>query len=214
MPKLYAIEVPSIVQTAKRAAIELGFDLRPEGNPAGRCPSGTSACLDEVGSLLRTLTASLPNGRIGEVGTGAGVGTAWIVAGLAATASLTTIEVDANLSAAARDLFAARANVEVITGDWRDVISRHAPFDLLFFDGGGPGALKPDNWQMLAHAMAPSGMMVLDDLTPEEQWPPHWRGKADPKRELAFRSGLFVATEIRTRANAAALLLVKASATA
>ena len=209
MQKQYVIEEPAIVRAAKRAALDLGFDLRPEGNPAGQGSAGPSACLDEVGSLLRALTASSPRGRIGEVGTGAGVGTAWIAAGLADTASLTSVELDAHLAAAAHDLFASRSNVDVITGDWRDVMPERAPFDLLFFDGGGPEALHPDNWGTLAHLLTPSGIMLLDDLTPEEHWPASWRGKPDPKRELAFRSGLFTATEIRSRSDSAVLLLVR-----
>lgn len=33
--RLYPIEVPQIVMMAKVAADDLGFDLRPQGNPAG-----------------------------------------------------------------------------------------------------------------------------------------------------------------------------------
>lgn len=198
-----------IVRAAKALAVELDFDLRPEGNSAGGAGVGPSACLDEVGSLLRALAASLPGGRIGEVGTGAGVGTAWLASGLAAGASLTSVEVDARLAGAASGLFAERADVEVVVGDWFEAVPRRGPFDLLFFDGGGREALRPDNWELLAGLLKPSGIMVLDDLTPEEAWPESWRGKPDPKRELAFRSGLFTATEIRSRADSSLLLMVR-----
>lgn len=113
-----------------------------EGNPAGEESASPSACLDEAGSLLRALTTSPPQGRIGEVGTGAGVGAPWMAAGLADTAALITAELDARLAGATRDLFASYNNVEVITGDWRDVMPQRAPFDLLFFDGGGPDARR------------------------------------------------------------------------
>jgi len=49
----------------------------------------------------------------------------------------------------------------------------------------------------------------MDDLTPEELWPASWRGRPDPKRELAFRSGLFTAAEVRSRADAYVLLAVR-----
>jgi predicted O-methyltransferase YrrM len=209
MIRQYNVEVPPIVHAAKRLAVELGFDLRPEGNPAGCSRVGPSACLNEVGSLLRTLAASLPGGRIGEVGTGAGVGTAWLASGLAAGASLTTVELDAQLAGAARELFIGRADVEVFAGDWFEVMPRLGPFDLLFFDGGGREVLRPGNWQTLAKLIRPSGILVLDDLTPKDAWPESWRGKPDPKRELAFQSGLFTASEVRMRTDSAVLLLVR-----
>lgn len=204
----YPIELPEIVEAAKRSADRLGFDLRPEGNRAGQGSAGPSACIDEVGSLLRTLTASKPVGRIGEVGTGAGVGTAWMASALAHTASLVSVELDTRLAAAARGLFATRNNVQVVTGDWREELPGLGPFDLLFFDGGGPEALRSENWPVIRGLLAPAGIMLLDDLTPEDHWPASWRGRPDPKRELAFRSGLFTATEIRVRPDAAVLVLV------
>jgi hypothetical protein len=39
------------------------------------------------------------------------------------------------------------------------------------------------------------GHLVLDDLTAEAEWPDEWRGKADPKRELAFRHPLLIGAE-------------------
>src|SRR5690606_8731352 len=179
------------------------------GNLAGQRQAGPSACIDEVGTLLRTLVASLPNGRIGEVGTGAGVGTAWMASALGDGASLTSVELEPRLAAATADLFVSLGNVEVVAGDWLQVMPRRAPFDLVFFDGGGRAALGSDNWQTLAALLVPGGLMVLDDLTPEELWPDDWRGIPDPKRELAFRSGLFTASEIRVRPDAAVLLLAK-----
>lgn len=209
MAKQYPIEVPHIVQLAKAAATDLGFDLRPQGNPASGSTAGPSASLDEVGRLLQTLTATKPHGRIGEVGTGAGVGTAWMASALAGTASLISVELDSRLAHAASNLFASQANVEVITGDWQDVMPRRAPFDLLFFDGGSTEAVQPENWSVIAGLLAPAGIMVLDDLTPEERWPASWRGRPDAKRELAFRSGLFTATEVRVRTDSAVLLVAK-----
>ena len=209
MQKQYTIELPDIVQTVKDEATALGFDLRPGGNIAGQSKAGASACLDEVGSLLRTLTTSFPVGRVGEVGTGVGIGSAWIASGLASTATLTTVELDKKLASAAYVIFSDYKNIEVIAGDWLEMMPRQAPFDLLFFDGGGPQALHPENWPMIASLLKPSGIMVIDDLTPEEDWPKSWQGKPDAKRDLAFRSGLFTATEIRSRANSAVLLLVK-----
>mgnify|MGYP000143697502 CR=1 FL=1 len=100
-------------------------------------------------------------------------------------------------------------NVDVLAGDWRDAFRERGPFDLVFFDGGTNDALQSANWLAVANLVRPSGMMVLDDLTPEELWPEGWRGKPDPKRDFAFRSGLFAASELRTGGNASLLLMVR-----
>ena len=45
-----------------------------------------------TGSLLKTLAASKPGGRFFELGTGTGLATAWLLAGLDTKSSLITIE--------------------------------------------------------------------------------------------------------------------------
>src|SRR5690606_41998873 len=65
------------------------------------------------------------------------VGTAWIASALGGGASLTSVELEPRLAGAAGEVFASLANVEVVTGDWLEVMPRRAPFDLVFFDGGG-----------------------------------------------------------------------------
>ena len=48
----------------------------------------------EVGSLLRTLAATKPGGNILELGTGTGLGTAWILDGMDETARLVSVDSD------------------------------------------------------------------------------------------------------------------------
>src|SRR5690606_32494576 len=142
-----------------------------------------------------------------EVGTGAGVGPAWLASGLAGSATLTSVELEPRLARAASELFAPIPNVEVVTGDWYEVMPGRAPFDLLFFAGGGGEALESHNWRTRVELVVAGGVMILDDLTPEEFWPATWRGRPDSKRELAMRSGLFTAAEVRVRPDVAVLLL-------
>lgn len=82
-------------------------------------------------------------------------------------------------------------------------------FDLLFFDGGGRESLLPGNWNLFAGLVKVGGIMILDDLTPEEQWPNAWRGLPDQKRDLAFVSGVFTSTELPTSPNTSLLLMVR-----
>jgi predicted O-methyltransferase YrrM len=50
-----------------------------------------------TGSLLRTLAAAKPKGRFLELGTGTGIATAWLPAGMDAGSMLTTVDTDASV---------------------------------------------------------------------------------------------------------------------
>lgn len=137
-------ELPELVQRAQRLAAEVGF---------------TESCSDEAGRLLRVLARRCR--RAGELGTGTGVGAAWIVTGLAPGGSLVTIEADRGRAQAARTLFDGNAGVRVRHGDWRGLLAE-PPFDLLFADAG-------DAWQHgdeILRALSPGGLVVLDDIPP------------------------------------------------
>ena len=55
-----------------------------------------------TGSLLRTLAASKPGGRFLELGSGTGLSAAWILDGMQAGATLTTVDNDEGLLAVLR----------------------------------------------------------------------------------------------------------------
>ena len=116
---------------------------------------------------------------------------------------------EGSLVTAARTLFEHRGDVTVLEGDWREVMPGFGSFDLLFFDGGGRQALQPSNWAVISSMVKVEGIMILDDLTPEEQWPDEWRGRPDLKRELAFKSGAFMSTELPTSPTTSLLLMVR-----
>ncbi|HVK24318.1 MAG TPA: hypothetical protein VM677_23430 [Actinokineospora sp.] len=59
------------------------------------------SCDDDAGRLLATLSAAVPpGGRILELGTGVGVGTAWIVHGVGARTDVTAVSVEVDPSIA------------------------------------------------------------------------------------------------------------------
>src|SRR5258705_12723757 len=79
----------NLVDSAYARAAAHGFEL---------------SCEPPVGRLLATLAASLPAGaRVLELGTGAGVGTAWLVSGLLprTDVTVTSVELDPAISAIA-----------------------------------------------------------------------------------------------------------------
>lgn len=170
-------ELPELVGQACALARRLGFPLtRQEAEEIG--PGVPSACLPGVGRFLAVLAAGCLGGRIGEIGTGVGIGAAWMAGAMPADCSLVTVEIDEERAAAAVELFAGDTRVSVLTGDARAVLGPYAPFDLLFADGGwrDPGGLAS-----LVDLVRVGGRVVMDDVTP---LPPDAPVRPDVKREL------------------------------
>ncbi|MCG8349194.1 MAG: hypothetical protein MI924_15610 [Chloroflexales bacterium] len=134
MPKAIYTEVviPDIVRNAITLATQLGFPMMPEGRQPGY-QGLPSACVPQVGRLLHVLAASKQGGRIGEQGTGAGVGTAWLASWLAGSATLLSVDINVRYAEAVADLFRDDPRVTIQTGDWHTVMHSGEPFDLLFY---------------------------------------------------------------------------------
>jgi predicted O-methyltransferase YrrM len=180
--------VPPLVERALTQAAQLGFER---------------SCSAETGRLLHVLAASRGTRRVAEIGTGAGVGAAWIVSALPPPVPVFTAESDAERAAAARELFAADANVHVLEGDWRETLPPEAPFDLVFFDAAKH--LRPDEDAPLARGLlAPGGLVLLDDLTPGRS------AEDDPVRTAWLREPRLTAVELQVSAREAVLLVAAA----
>ena len=133
------------------------------------------------------------HGRIGEIGTGAGLGTAWMASAMPADCTLVTAEIDPQLAAAAR-LFATDRRVDVLAGDAYGLLPASGPFDLLFADAGQPGTA---GLASLAGLLRLGGQIVMDDVTPMTLLPAHspLRGR-DVKRDFFFGDPRLVSTEV------------------
>lgn len=125
----------------------------------------THSSIPEVGRLLHLLAAQRGRTRVGELGTGCGVGAAWIVSALPPRVPFVTVELDPTLAAASAELFAEDEHVLVLQGDWHELMPAEAPFDLLFYDGGGKQHPENDGEQVVG-LLAPGATIVMDDLTP------------------------------------------------
>lgn len=204
----YTPAPPELVNRALELAESVGFRVASQGTPYSS-QTGPSTCLPEVGRLLLTLAAARPGGRIVEIGTGVGVGTAWLASGMRADAMLLSVEINTELSAAVIQLFADRSDIEIRAGDWQEVLIGELPADLLFLDAAAKRDLKEANWGRLTDLVTVGGHIVLDDLTPVELWPLEWHGSPDPKREFAFQNPRVVATEVRTTPTTAVLLVTR-----
>jgi predicted O-methyltransferase YrrM len=183
-------ETPDLVRNALALAQTLGF---------------THSCTDETGRLLRLLASQYTSGTIAEIGTGCGVGATWMAASLNPSVRLVTVELDEMRANAAQSLFGGTPNVSVLLGDWSQ-LREHAPFAMLFADGGKAKDVgAPD----LIEMMQPGGLIVLDDLTPVEQWPDKWQGWQDPVRAFWLNDERVVAAEVRVSPTSAVLLATR-----
>jgi predicted O-methyltransferase YrrM len=183
-------EDPPLVSRARALAAELGFPLTRE--QAG--PDRPSASLPAVGRFLAMLAAGCLGGMIAEIGTGVGVGAAWMASAMPADCSLITAEIDHRLAAAAARLFEHDDRVHVLGADARAVLPGYAPFDLLFADGG---LRDPAELSSMVSLLRPGGRIVMDDVTPSALLPaasPLLRH--DVKRQLFFGDARLVSAEV------------------
>jgi predicted O-methyltransferase YrrM len=167
--------LPVLVRRAMDAASRVGFE---------------DSCTPEVGRLLYLLASQVREGTIGEIGTGACVGSAWIATALAPTASFISVDQDEQLVVSASELLMGVSNARILHGDWTQILD-HGPFDLLFVD-----AFPVKRDERAIEALRVGGMAVLDDMTPEDQWPEDWKGHLDEVRSLWLNDPRLTATEI------------------
>jgi predicted O-methyltransferase YrrM len=190
------VDEPTLVTAALRRARDAGFGM---------------SCEDSVGRLLATLAAGVPEGGLVlELGTGAGVGTAWIVSGLTPRTDVRVMTVESDHATAA------------LTGDghWPSFVTRMCDdglaalagmrardiaFDLIFADAP---AGKWDGLDQVIAALAPHGMLIVDDMTPQPGWSDEHRAATEQVRgtllaapeltsvELAHGSGVILGARV------------------
>ena len=123
----------------------------------------------QTGSLLKTLMLSKAGGRFLELGTGTGLATAWMVAGLDENSSLLTVENNALLIDVAKKHI-NDSRVEFILADGYDWIKNYdgEKFDLIFADAM-PG--KYDLFDETIAMLNSGGLYIIDDMLPQSNWP-------------------------------------------
>jgi len=164
-----------------------------------------SFCRNETGRLLATLAATR-EGTLAEFGTGCGVGTAWLRSGVRGRQTrILTAELEPALAEAAAEIFHDDDQVEVLAADWATLLDR-GPFSLLFLDSGKPSAARPDK---VVQLMDEGGIVVLDDFTPCQSWPPIFAGRVDTLREEWLSDERFATVEVLVAHDASALIATK-----
>jgi demethylmenaquinone methyltransferase/2-methoxy-6-polyprenyl-1,4-benzoquinol methylase len=118
-----------------------------------------------VGRFLAVLAATVPpNGRILELGTGAGVGTAWLLSGLGDRTDVEVVTVELQR---VKTLPRWPGWVRAVEGDAVALLPTLGTFDLVFADATGG---KWEGVELTIAALAPRGMLVFDDMLPQTWW--------------------------------------------
>jgi predicted O-methyltransferase YrrM len=123
-----------------------------------------------TGALLRTLAATKPGGRLLELGTGTGLSAAWLLDGMDRDTRLTTVDVDPQWQAVARDVLGGDPRLVIVTDDAANFLRQQASasFDLIFADA------MPGKYELLDEALEllrPGGLFMVDDMLPQDNWP-------------------------------------------
>ena len=129
------------------------------------------SCEPEVGHLLASLTAAVPRkGRILELGTGCGVGLAWLIHGLGdrEDVEVVTVELDPATQSVASG-GAWPGFVQFVLGDGAELVQELGKFELVFADA--PGG-KLTNLEGTIGALQPGGILVVDDMDLSRQEDP------------------------------------------
>ncbi|WP_327009340.1 class I SAM-dependent methyltransferase [Dactylosporangium sp. NBC_01737] len=154
------------------------------------------SCERPVGQLLAALAAGVrPGGHILELGTGAGVGVAWLVRGLGerTDVTVTSVELDPRTAAVAAtqawpsfvDLRVADACVFLPTAA--------GAFDLIFADA--PGG-KTEGLDLTIAALRPRGILAVDDMRPAADWPEDFTARQDGVRRTLVEHPHLVSVEL------------------
>lgn len=114
-----------------------------EAKARARTGGFEQSCTDETGQLLAVLAGSMRDAPILEIGSGRGVGTAW----LASTATVRVV----------RELMQDVPGVEVVHGDGEEALS-HGPFGLVFVDAA---VTKHGAVDTVVEALVPGGLILL-----------------------------------------------------
>ena len=144
---------PAAVAEIERRTNELGFNMASESR---------------TGAMLRMLAATKPGGHVLELGTGTGLGTAWLLDGMDAKARLISVDIDSAVQSVARAVLGHDRRLELIVEDGAEFLQRCTnTFDLIFADA------MPGKYESLDRALAllqPGGIYIIDDMLPQTNW--------------------------------------------
>ncbi len=156
------------------------------------------SCRPEDGALLHVLASRRGTLRAAEIGSGAGVGSAWIVSALRPGTPFFSAEIDPELAAVAAALHADDPSVTVLVGSWRETLPPEAPFDLMFVYAKD----AKEDVDAVVGLLAPGGTAFLDDFWLDPALP-------DPVRDGWLNHSLLATVEVWVTVERRALVAVR-----
>jgi predicted O-methyltransferase YrrM len=191
MDDLKHIKEPAVVAVLLEQAQALDFTMASE---------------PKTGALLRVLASAKPGGKLLELGTGVGVGTAWMLAGMDVTATLVSVDTNLKFQSVALRNLGSDSRLSLVLEDALDFVSRQPEesFDLVFADAMRG---KYEGLDESLRLVKRGGFFVIDDLIPQPTWPEGHEAKVGPLMEelaeheefnlapMAWASGIVVAVK-------------------
>jgi predicted O-methyltransferase YrrM len=160
----------------------------------------------QTGALLQTLAGAKPGGNILEIGTGTGLATAWLLAGMDADSLLVSIDTEPTYLAVAKQVLNHDQRVLFVcenAANWMTDKPSQS-FDLIFADAW-PG--KYANLDATLNLLKTGGFYIVDDMLPQPNWPDghgenvtklvaELESRADLQLvKLAWSTGILIATK-------------------
>ena len=122
-----------------------------------------------TGALLRCLATSKPGGRLLEIGTGTGAGTAWLLDGMDPSAHLVSVDLDPEGQAIARRYLGKDPRLELRAQHCLEFLEQdEGSYDLVFADSFYG---KTEGLGLALARLAPGGIYIGDDLLHHPAWP-------------------------------------------
>jgi demethylmenaquinone methyltransferase/2-methoxy-6-polyprenyl-1,4-benzoquinol methylase len=153
------------------------------------------SCDPAVGRLLAVLAAHLREGaRVLELGTGSGVGAAWIVSGLLPRTDVALISVEKDPETAAVAIAGDWPSfVDLRRGDALEALAAGGTFDLIFADAP---AGKWEGLDRSVAALGPHGLLVVDDMTAGPDWTDGHRAATERVRQALLSAPGLTSAEL------------------
>lgn len=153
------------------------------------------SCEPDVGRLLAALVAAAPQGgRILEMGTGVGAGTAWIVEGAGRRSDLEVVSIEMD---PATQAIAAGASwppwVKLLQGDVLHHLPRLGQFDVIFADAQGG---KWEGLEQTIAAVRSRGVLLVDDMAELDWWSDEQRRNQEQVRQTLLNHPELIAVEL------------------
>ncbi|WP_080238189.1 O-methyltransferase [Spirosoma rigui] len=144
----------------------------------------------QTGALLKTLVGAKPGARVLEIGTGTGLATAWLLAGMDADSTLLSLDSEQSYQAVAARCLGHDQRLELVctdAGQWIED-NKDVAFDLIFADAWPGKYSKLDETLGLLKS---GGMYIIDDMLPQPNWPAgHDQNVADLVQTLEQRQDI------------------------